>query len=119
MRISDWSSDVCSSDLADQHVLAAFMKEGHLDRHIRRIRNVYADRRNDLVEILGRLIPHDIGWLQPSDQGMHLVLWLADGIDDRKVAQTAIAAGVTVREASPMYSRGKGRQGLEIGRVHV
>src|SRR3546814_735120 len=100
---------------ADQHVLAAFMKEGHLDRHIRRIRNVYADRRNDLVEILGRLIPHDIGWLQPSDQGMHLVLWLADGIDDRKVAQTAIAAGVTVRAVSPMYSSGKGRPGLVLG----
>src|SRR3546814_14128634 len=79
---------------ADQHVLAAFMKEGHLDRHIRRIRNVYADRRNDLVEILGRLIPHDIGWLQPSDQGMPLVLWLADGIDrseERRVGKECVS----------------------------
>ena len=28
---------------ADQHVLAAFIAEGHLDRHIRRIRGVYGD----------------------------------------------------------------------------
>jgi GntR family transcriptional regulator/MocR family aminotransferase len=103
------------SPSADQHVLAAFMEEGHLDRHIRRIRNVYAGQRDQLIEMLGRLIPHDLGWLQPSDQGMHQVLWLADSIDDRSVAAAAIAAGVAVRAVSPMFSSGKGRPGLVLG----
>ena len=30
---------------ADQHVLAAFIAEGYLDRHIRKMRGVYAEKR--------------------------------------------------------------------------
>src|SRR3546814_10096812 len=38
MRISDWSSDVCSSDLIEPHVVAVAREETvrlHLDRHDR------------------------------------------------------------------------------------
>lgn len=100
---------------ADQHVLAAFISEGHLDRHIRRIRSVYADRRSQLVTMLKRWIPEDLGWLQPSDQGMHLLLWLASGIDDVLLASRAMEAGVAVRAVSPMYSASNGRSGLILG----
>jgi GntR family transcriptional regulator / MocR family aminotransferase len=100
---------------ADQHVLAAFITEGHLDRHIRRIRGVYADRRSQLIGMLARWIPKDLGWLQPSDQGMHLVLWLAHGIYDVLLASRALEAGVAVRAVSPMYSEGNGRSGLVLG----
>lgn len=47
---------------ANQHVLAAFITEGHLDRHIRRIRGVYADRRSQLTGMLDRWISKDLGW---------------------------------------------------------
>lgn len=100
---------------ADQHVLSAFINEGHLDRHIRRIRSVYADRRSELIGMLNRWIPQDLGWLQPSDQGMHLVLWLARGVDDTLLALHAMEAGVAVRAVSPMYSEGNGRPGLLLG----
>src|SRR5690606_27423865 len=46
---------------ADQHVLAAFINEGHLDRHIRRIRSVYADRRSYLIGLLNKWIPKELG----------------------------------------------------------
>lgn len=100
---------------ADQHVLAAFITEGHLDRHIRRIRSVYADRRTQLIGMLERWIPNNLAWLQPCDQGMHMVLWLAQGIDDTLLASRALAAGVSVRAVSPMYSEGNGRSGLLLG----
>jgi GntR family transcriptional regulator / MocR family aminotransferase len=100
---------------ADQHVLAAFITEGHLDQHIRRIRSVYSDRRTQLIGMLGRWIPKDLAWLQPSDQGMHMVLWLAQGIDDTLLASRALEAGVSVRAVSPMYSEGNGRSGLLLG----
>ncbi|MFM0062067.1 MocR-like pyridoxine biosynthesis transcription factor PdxR [Paraburkholderia aspalathi] len=100
---------------ADQHVLAAFIAEGHLDRHIRRIRGVYADRRACIIETLERLLPKEVAWLQPSDQGMHLVLWLGGGADDKLVASLAGESGVAVRAVSPMYSGGKGPMGLILG----
>jgi len=100
---------------ADQHSLAAFIAEGHLDRHIRRVRLVYADRRAYLIEIIERTIPQDLAWLQPGDQGMHLVLWMTTSIRDELVAAEAMQAGVSVRAVSPMYADNGGPQGLILG----
>ncbi len=100
---------------ADQHVLAAFIDEGHLDRHIRRVRGVHAERRAFVIDAIQRVIPAELAWLQPSDQGMHLVLWLAPGIDDRQVVARAVEAGVAVRAVSPMYVDGNGPAGLILG----
>ncbi|SIT45749.1 Transcriptional regulator, GntR family with aminotransferase domain [Paraburkholderia ribeironis] len=100
---------------ADQHVLAAFMAEGHLERHIRRVRNVYFAHRVQLIETLSTLLPKELAWVERGDQGMHLVLWLAEGIDDRKVVELAARAGVAVRAVSPTFAPGTGRPGLILG----
>ncbi|WP_347469332.1 PLP-dependent aminotransferase family protein [Burkholderia stagnalis] len=100
---------------ADQHVLAAFIDEGHLDRHVRRVRGVYADHRAHLIDTLGARLPRTLAWLQPGDQGMHVVLWLAGGLDDRAVVARAAEAGVAVRAVSPMFAPGTGRPGLVLG----
>jgi GntR family transcriptional regulator/MocR family aminotransferase len=98
---------------ADQHVLAAFMREGYFEAHIRRIRSVYADRRDALIAAIEKELSP---WasIQPSDQGMHLVIWLPAG-DDVKVAASAEAAGIAVRAISPMYGGSVRRSGLMLG----
>ncbi|RDU95657.1 PLP-dependent aminotransferase family protein [Trinickia dinghuensis] len=100
---------------ADQHVLAAFMAEGHLERHIRKVRNAYSDYRARLIETLRELLSEDVAWVEPGDQGMHLVLWLKQGIDDRAVAESAARAEVAVRAVSPMFAPGTVRPGLVLG----
>ena len=100
---------------AEQHVLAAFMSEGHLDRHIRKIRGVYAERQGQLVALLRRLISPELAHVQPSDQGMHLVLWLNQNLNDLRVAESALGAGIAVRAVSPLFARGTGRPGLVLG----
>ncbi|EJM95601.1 PLP-dependent aminotransferase family protein [Herbaspirillum sp. YR522] len=100
---------------ADQHVLAAYIGQGHLERHIRRVRSVYAEQRAQLIALLGQWLPAHLGRLQPSDQGMHLLLWLHPALDDRAVAQRAAAAGVAVRPVSPMFAAGTARPGLVLG----
>ncbi len=100
---------------ADQYVLAAFLAEGHLERHVRRVRNVYAVYRAKLIETIEALLPSDVAWVEPGDQGMHLVLWLAPGVDDCLVAEAAVRAGVSVRAVSPMFAPGTARPGLVLG----
>jgi GntR family transcriptional regulator/MocR family aminotransferase len=58
------------SDIVSQSVLAAFIREGHLARHVRRMRPVYAARREALLEGLQGLQR----WLEPipSEAGLHL-----------------------------------------------
>ena len=100
---------------ADQHVLAAFIGDGHLERHIRRLRGIYAEQRVHVVKILDRLLPEALGHVQPCDQGMHMVVWLREDIDDMKVVAATVAEGVAVRAVSPMYASGTQRPGLLLG----
>ena len=63
---ADWSCSPIS-----QETLAAFINEGHLARHVRRMRRVYASRRDVLLEGLrSELSP----WLEPLPNvaGLHL-----------------------------------------------
>jgi GntR family transcriptional regulator/MocR family aminotransferase len=67
------------STLLEQLVLARFVAEGHLARHIRRMRSLYAKRQAVFVEAVQT---HLQGWLdvQPNDTGLHLVAWLPEGL---------------------------------------
>ena len=100
---------------ADQYVLAQFMAEGHLARHLRRMRSLYAEKRRVVIDAVSRHIAAGLAELQPCDQGMHMVLWLRRGLDDRHIERLAQEAGVSVRALSPMYAAGHGRSGLILG----
>jgi len=99
---------------AEQHVLAAYMREGYFEAHIRRIRGLYAERRAVLLATLERALP-DGCRIQPSDQGMHILLWLPEGTDDVKLAARALSAGLAVRAISPMYAAQAAPPGLMLG----
>lgn len=102
------------SPLTDQHVLASYMQEGFFEAHVRRIRNLYAERRSVLLEALATSLPP--GWtIQHCDQGMHIVVWLPDGVDDVEIATRLHAAGIVTRAISPMYAAQNGRRGLMLG----
>jgi GntR family transcriptional regulator/MocR family aminotransferase len=95
--------------------LPGFRRLGHLDRHIRRIRGIYAEQPTELVNLLNRNLPTSLGRVQASDQGMHMVVWLREGIDDKKIVAAAAEEGVALRPLSPMYARDTERSGLIPG----
>lgn len=97
-----------------QEVLAAFIGDGHLASHIRRMRSLYRDQRDRLVEALRRRAGDLLG-VEPPDQGMHLVAYLRPGLADTAVERAALEEGVVVRALSRLYLRGRPRQGLLLG----
>lgn len=64
------------SDVVTQAMLAAFIRDGHLARYVRRMGTVYAARWETLLEELARLDT----WLQPipSEAGLHLAARIRD-----------------------------------------
>ncbi|HYM69620.1 MAG TPA: PLP-dependent aminotransferase family protein [bacterium] len=77
----------------EQAVLAEFIAEGHFARHIRRMRTLYAERQQALLDAADRELRGLLD-IRPSEAGMHLVGWLPQGIDDRRAAARAAACGV-------------------------
>ena len=61
-----------SLGLVEQVALHHFIEAGHFARHIRKMRALYAERQNVLVEGLGRDLCGLLSY-KPSDAGLHLV----------------------------------------------
>lgn len=101
------------SPSTEQHVIAAYMREGYFETHIRRIRGIYAERRQALIDALQAELPELR--VQPADQGMHIVVWLPAGLDDVAIASAAATAGIALRALSPMCSGNLPLPGLMLG----
>jgi len=95
-------------------VLAEFLERGFFVSHIRRMRDEYRRARDILAAHLARNIGHLIDVSAP-DQGMHLVVYLRDGISDELVSEAAEREGVVARPISRLYRDVAPRSGLMLG----
>jgi GntR family transcriptional regulator / MocR family aminotransferase len=95
-------------------VLTDFIAQGHLARHIRRMRMIYLERQTNLIEAARRELA---GLLEitPPEAGTHLVAWLPRRIDDRVAVAKAAARGVEARAFSTYCMEVNGRGGLVLG----
>jgi len=102
------------SSLLEQAVLCDFITEGHFGRHIRRMREVYAERLAVLLDEAQKKLG---GLLEISrvEAGLQTVGWLLEGIDAKSAAKAAAARNVEVTPLS-IYNRGRMlREGLQLG----
>lgn len=96
-----------------QAVLARFIAEGHLLRHLRRMRELYLHRQQLLIDTLAEA--SDGHWqLPPCDRGMHLLHEAPTGSDDEPLARSAQAAGVMLAPLS-RYAINSPRRGWLLG----
>ncbi len=85
-----------------QAAVAEFMTEGHFARHIRRMRKIYKERQQVLLETVQSKLD---GMLTatPSDSGIQVIGWLPDGVDDVAVSTAAAARGFEITPLSSCY----------------
>jgi GntR family transcriptional regulator/MocR family aminotransferase len=98
----------------EQAVLADFIAEGHFARHIRRMRHLYAERQQALMEAIERDL-NGILEVQPAEGGMHIVAWLPPDVDDQVTSRLASAQGVGCPPLSLYYIGKPKRGGLVLG----
>ncbi|MBS0226564.1 MAG: PLP-dependent aminotransferase family protein [Proteobacteria bacterium] len=82
-------------NLLAQETLAAFIDEGHLARHVRKMSALYAQRREVLLQ---RLELDFASWLMPltSTAGLHLAARAQSGVDVERLVERARRAGIGV-----------------------
>jgi GntR family transcriptional regulator / MocR family aminotransferase len=113
LRAARALADSCGT-LATQTALAAFMADGSLARHVRRVLRTYRERRDRLVDALERELDGVMTAI-PSAAGLHLASWFDDRrTDTAAVVRAALAAGVAVDSLEPFYLR-RSRPGLALG----
>jgi GntR family transcriptional regulator/MocR family aminotransferase len=99
--------------LSTQAAMAAFIREGHFARHIRRMRNLYAERRQVLLDAIDREL-RGVAHVTGDAAGMHLAVLLERG-DDRKIAANAEEHGLLLSPLSDLYVAAPVRSGFVLG----
>jgi len=107
------ANDLCPSHLY-QAALADFIGGGHFSRHIRKTRQLYAERRNALTQALRKEFGSEIEILG-AEAGMHLVVTLPPGFSDRKISARAAQEGLWLWPLSSAYVGTDVRQGFILG----
>jgi GntR family transcriptional regulator/MocR family aminotransferase len=98
----------------DQLALAALLRSGRYDRHLRRMRGMYARRRTALIDALGRHAP--AVRLTGLAAGFHAVAHLPDGADEEAIVAEALRRSVGLYGMGPFRaSRGPAPPQLVLG----
>lgn len=98
----------------DQAALADFIVDGHFGRHVRRMRQVYADRLGLLKESSDRSLAGTLDVVNAA-AGMRTIGWLNPQRSDRRAAELAHAHGLEVVPLSAFAERTTLRPGLVLG----
>jgi|CXWL01.1.fsa_nt_gi GntR family transcriptional regulator/MocR family aminotransferase len=97
-----WMLDRHTS-LLDQHALAAFLTSGLHERHLRRMRKIYARRRTVMLEALRAVFGARVEVLG-DPAGLHLMIRMKTRLTDAEVVARAAAEGVGIISASIYYA---------------
>ncbi len=102
--------------LLEQGVLAAFIAEGHFERHLRRMRTLYGARREALLAALGEYFGQRVE-VTGTRAGIHLLAWLRELPPDRLPAlvRAALEQDLGVYPVNPLYLDPPPRSGLLLG----
>lgn len=85
----------------EQHVLAEFITSGDFDRHLRKMRAIYRDRRATLLEAVAQELPEAaVGGVSA---GLHACVALPHRVDEPAVMAAAARRGVEFGFMTPHY----------------
>jgi GntR family transcriptional regulator / MocR family aminotransferase len=105
--------DIFPSNL-HQQVLSDFINEGHFERHIRRMRAIYNDRRNALVESIRKDLADTLKVLA-GGAGLHLTVMLKKPASDVEIAARAALKNLWLWPLSICYLGSASQQGFILG----
>jgi len=97
-----------------QATLCDFMTEGHLGRHIRKMRELYANRLGALQDAAGRYLAGLLD-ISPVRAGLSTVGFLRNGMSSLKAERAAAENGIEVLGLHRFALQGKGIEGLLMG----
>jgi GntR family transcriptional regulator / MocR family aminotransferase len=115
--ISAKAIEDAGSEVAGQLALADFVARGEFERHLRRMRLRYRERRQHLLAALASALP---GW-RPSSAtgGLHVMVVLPGQTDEPALLAAAARRGVGIEGLSLHSYTGQCPPGLVLGHAHL
>ena len=97
-----------------QAAVADFITEGHFERHLGQLRQVYGHRRHALVTALARFLPGQVQFVEMA-AGLHVMVYLNPACDETAVVRQAAAHDVGVYPGTPYHLQQPAPPSLLLG----
>lgn len=112
------SVDTVSTPVLQQMAMTDFIREGHFARHIKKMRAVYMERRQAMVQAIRE---HAAGVLEVAgdEAGLYVLALLPPGVDDREVTRRAEEIALPVGPLSSCHAGRPERGGLMMSYADV
>ncbi len=112
------SADLHTSSLA-QYVAHEVVTAGVLPGHLERLRSVYAERRDAMLEAIESEFPAGMTWTRPTG-GMFVWAKLPNGVEAARLLPTCVEQErVAFVPGAPFHADGTGRDTLRLNFTHA
>jgi 2-aminoadipate transaminase len=117
LELAKQAADLHTSQLT-QMVVHEVIKDGFLDQHIPKIRTLYGDQCQVMLDAMAQYFPAGVEWTKPEG-GMFIWVTLPKHIDAMKLLDEAIAQKVAFVPGSPFYANEPETNTLRLSFVTV
>ena len=93
----------CTVSSFEQYTLARFLRRGHFEKHINRMRKFYRNRRNQVMDAIFRCPHREKLTIREEDAGLHFLLRVDTTLTDRELTDHWAKFGIRVRALSDYY----------------
>ncbi|MEM0212076.1 MAG: PLP-dependent aminotransferase family protein [Candidatus Methanomethylicia archaeon] len=106
-------ADLCTSPLS-QYIAAEVLRTGLMEKHLPRIKEIYREKRDVMMNALEMYMPKGSRWVKPVG-GMFIFVWAPEGVDTEVIAQKAIEKyRVAYVPGRPFYPDGSVRNAMRL-----
>lgn len=102
----------------NQRIVHESIKDGFLNEHIPRIRELYGNQCHAMLDALKRHFPTGTSWNEPEG-GMFIWVTLPEHIDTMKLLEKAIADNIAFVPGAPFFANSAPRNTLRLSFVTV
>lgn len=103
---------------ADQLALAEFLRAGHFAMHLKKMRRLYAVRRDALVAAINKHLGH-VAIIYGGSSGIHVTIALPASLNDVSTSEAALTRGVYTQPLSRLATGPVLCNGLMLGYAQV
>ncbi|MFI3164211.1 MAG: PLP-dependent aminotransferase family protein [Bacillota bacterium] len=88
----------------EQYVLAKFIQDGSLERHIKKTKKHYKAVRDEIIDVWKNSKLSNISTIKEEDAGLHFTLWLSTNKSDIEIKSECEKSGIELKFMSDFSS---------------
>lgn len=93
----------CTVPSFEQYTLARFLRDGHFEKHINRMRKLYKARRNQVLSVIAQMPLAKKLTIREENAGLHFLVKVDTQLTDEALVQRCSELGLRIRSLASYY----------------